>query len=234
MSAIAEILTSRRKPQFVGENDEGDLWGLTSGAVPAVDELYQLVAAGYGFHVTVGAFSTPIVGGGGDGTIIDADRPELSISVPSGSAIMPIRISVQLELPADADGKVEEILIAADRTAASTSSASTGTAETIFNTRTDNARSSACTVISAGTVNMATAPTLGLELARKQMVVNVLTAGITQGIFDLVYEPKIPPILIGPCALYVYFGGDTTVPSGFIQAQWVEMPAALNSLWGGS
>lgn len=233
MTSVAEVVV-RRKPEFVGENDFGEFWGLASGAKPVVDELYQLVAAGYGYHVTVGTFTTPIAGGGGDGTIIDADRPELSISVPSGTAIMPVRIMVQLELPADADAKVEEILIAADRTAVSTASSSTGTAETIFNMRTDNPRTSGCTVISAGTSNMATAPTLGLELARKQMVVNVVTADITQGIFDLVYEPKIPPILVGPCALYVYFGGDTTVPSGFIQAQWVEMPATLDAFWGGS
>jgi len=227
-------LTAKRKPEFQLENSEGDLWGITSGAPVLGDELQQLVNAGYGYHVTVGAFTTPIVGGGGDGTIIDADRPELSISVPSGTAIIPLRISVQLELPADADAKVEEILIAADRTAASTSSSSTGTAETIFNMRTDNARSSGCTVISAGTSNMGTAPTLGLELARKQMKVNVLTDGITQGVVDLTYEPKVPPIIVGPAAVYVYFGGDTTVPSGFIQAEWVEMPADLNAFWGGS
>jgi len=224
-------VASRRNPTFAGEGIPHSFWADRSGALVGTNQLRQLVAAGYGYHVTVGAFTTPIVGGGA-GTVLDAERSELSLSIPSGTAIIPIRIGIQLELAADADADVTDIIVMADRLAVSTATSSTGTVETIFNMRTDNPRSSLVTAVSANTSDHGT-PTVSYELARKQMVTNIVTSGITQGIMDLLYEPDFPPILVGPAALYVYFAG-TQATSGFAQAQWVELPEALNSLWGGS
>lgn len=225
------VVASRRNPTFAGEGAPHTLWGDRSGALVTTRQLQQLVAAGYGYHVTVGAFTTPIVGGG-NGTVFDAEQSELAISVPSGTAIVPIRIGIDLEVPADNDADVIESFIQVDRLAVSTASSSTGTAETAFNMRTDNPRSSLCTVISANTMDHNT-PTISFELDHKQMIVDVVTAGITQGQHKLLYEPDFPPILVGPCALYCYFCG-TSATSGFINAQWVELPEALNALWGGS
>lgn len=224
-------VASRRNPTFAGEGIPHSFWADRSGALVGTSQLRQLVAAGYGYHVTVGAFTTPIVGGG-NGTVLDAEQSELSLSVPSGTAIVPIRIAVQTEINADADADVNDIIIMADRLAVSTATSTTGTVETIFNMRTDNPRSSLVTAVSANTMDHGT-PTVSYELARRQMVVDVVTSGITQGVFELTYEPDFPPILVGPCALYVYFAG-TQATSGFCQAQWVELPEALNSLWGGS
>lgn len=225
------FVKARRNPTLTGEGITQALFANRAGALVRVSLIDQLIAAGYGYHVTVGALTTPIVGGG-NGTVFDPEQSELSISVPSGVAIYPIRLSVQAEVPADQDADVQEILIAADRAAASTATSSTGTVETAFNLRTDNPRTSNLTVVSANTSDHAT-PTLGLELARKQMVTNILTSGITQGFLDLLYEPENPPLLVGPCAVYFYWGG-TQAMSAFAQAQWVEMPESLNALWGGS
>ena len=119
-----------------------------------------------------------------------------------------------------------------DRAAASTAAAGTGTVETVFNMRTDAPRGSLCTVVSANTSDHGT-PTISAELARVGKVTNLLTAGITQGVLDLLYEPDDPPIIIGPAAVYMYWCG-TQAMSGFAQAQWIELPEELNSLWGGS
>lgn len=224
-------VASRRNPVFAGEGLPHTLWGDRSGALVGTSQLRQLVAAGYGYHVSVGAFTTPIVGGG-NGTVYDAEQSELSVSVPDGTAIVPIRLSVQVEVPADQDADVNEIFAHVDRVAASTASSSTGTVETAFNMRTDNPRSSLCTVVSANTMDHGT-PTNSFELAHSQMIVDIVTSGITQGVLDLLYEPDYPPILVGPCALYVYWCG-TQANSGFAQFQWVELPEALNALWGGS
>ena len=222
-------VASRRNPSFAGEGFPHSLWGDRSGALVHTSQLRQLVAAGFGYHVTVGALTTPIAG---DGTVYDAERSALSVSVPSGTAIMPIRLSVQTEVPADTDGEVNEIFAHVDRVAVSTASASTGTVEVAFNMRTDNPRTSNCTVVSANTSDHGT-PTNSFELAHSQMIVDVVTSGITQGVLDLLYEPDYPPIIVGPGAIYVYWCG-TAAQSAFGQFQWVELPESLNALWGGS
>ena len=222
---------ARRQPKLSGENGEISLWANRAGSQVFVPENQQLIAAGYGYHVTVGALTTPITGGGA-GTILDTTEPELAISVPSGTAIRPVRFHVQCEVPADQDGDVQEAVIIVDRTAALTSGG-TSTTEVAFNMRTDNPFSTNCAVYSAVTVDIAPAMTQSFELCRKQMVTNIVTSGITHGYFDMLYEPKYAPILVGPCAIFVLFGG-TQAMAGFIQAEWVEMPASLNALFGGS
>lgn len=224
-------VASRRNPTMTRENGSLYAWANPAGALVAMSFKDAMVAAGYGFHVTVGALTTPIVGGGA-GTVLVIATPELIISVPSGTAIMPIRIKVDCELPADLDNDIEEIVIAVDRTQALTSGG-TSTTEVAFNMRSDNPTTSLCSVYSAVTVTVAPTPVHGIELARKQEHTNLLTAGITQGFMDLLYEPLHPPIIVGPANVSVMFGGVTAM-SGFINAQWVEMPEALNSLWGGS
>ena len=225
------FVKAHRNLSLTGEGNIQSLFANRAGAVVQVNLIDQLIAAGYGYHVTIGALTTPIQGGGA-GTILDTLQPEFSLAVPSGSAIYLIRGSVQAELPADQDGDVQEILFAADRLAASNASSATGTVEVAFNMRTDNPRSSLCTVVSANTVNI-TAPTHGLEIARKQEVTNIVTSGITQGVLELLYEPLSPLLLVGPASFYALWGG-TQAMSAFGQFQWVEMPEALNALWGGS
>lgn len=222
---------ARRNPSMAGVGGVTSIWANRAGSAVLVPEVQALIAAGYGFTVSVGAATTPIQGGGA-GTIFDQDQSELLVSVPSGAAIVPYSCRVECELPvANADGDVQEILIAVDRTAAMVTFAG-GTAEVPVNLRTDAPRASVTSVQSANTGNH-TNPTLGIELARKQEVTNLLTAGITQGKFELIYEPKVPPILVGPCQFIVYWGG-TQAMSGFAQFSWVEMPEELNMLWGGS
>src|SRR3990167_6537021 len=222
---------ARRNPSMAGIGSVTSLWANRAGTAVLVPEIQALIAAGYGFAVSVGAGTTPIVGGG-NGTVLDQDQAELLISVPSGSAIIPFSCKVAGELPAvNTDGDVEEILIAVDRTAAMVAFAG-GTAETPVNLRTDASRGSLCSVQSANTGNH-TNPTLGIELARKQVAVNVVTSGIAQGKIALDYEPKVPPILVGPCQFIVYWGG-TAAMSAFCTASWVELPEELNMLWGGS
>lgn len=230
---MAEMQTAtRRNPTTTRENGPLSVWANPAGAVVDLSFKQALIAAGYGYHVTVGAVTTPITGGG-DGTTLDVGQPELAISVPSGTAIMPISIRAECELPADTDNDIEEILIAVDRTQAMTA-LGTSTTETPANLRTDNPNASGCTVVSAVTANITPAvPVHGIELARKQERTNIVTAGITQGFMELVYEPKHPPIIVGPAIVFVLFGGVAAM-AGFAQAAWIEMPEALNSLWGGS
>lgn len=204
-------------------------WALPDGGSVSVPWQQAYINAGYGFHVTVGAFSTPITGGGA-GTVLDADQPEFVISVPSGTRIIPVRFHVQCQLPLIAtDADESEILIAVDRTAA-WDAVGTSTAETVFGMKTDNTVSSLCTVASAFTGNMTGAPTLGIELARAVAIGDVqgTAANANWGHLELLYEPKFAPVIVGPAMVVGYWGGTVATP-GFAQMQWLEFPAALNA-----
>ena len=180
---------------------------------------------GRGFHVTVGALTTPIVGGG-DGTTVTIDEPEVVISVPDGTSILPIRVSVQCELPAIATASdVSEIIIGSDKDAA-WDETGTSTEETAVNMRTTHTATSLCSCESAFTVAITTAPALDYEIARAQSVGSKHSTPANANFEELklLYEPLAPLILDGPCMLLVYWGG-TAATSGFAQIEWLEYPS---------
>lgn len=189
-----------------------------------------LIAAGHGYHVSIGALTTPIVGGGAV-TIIDQDRPEGVLSIGANQAMVPVRIDVQCEVGLiAADSEVDEILIAVDRLEPAQGLSITGlTREAVFNMRTDlgDAEAGELTAVSAVTANI-TNPTLGLELARAQNFRDVqgVATTVLGTQFRLLYEPLHPPIIMGNgtgAAIYIYWGGTVAV-SGFAQAQVVVFP----------
>ncbi len=185
-----------------------------------------LVFEGRAFHVSVGALSTPIQGGGA-GTIIDLEQPEFVLSIPSGTSVMPLRIAVQLKTPLLAtDSDVVESLIAVDRTTSDTTGI-TATAETIFNMKTSNPIASACTAKSAATGDITAPPTLGIELEHRLYTADSQTAvGTTWGDMQYVYEPAASPLIVGPATLFVYWGG-TVATSGYAEIEWAEFATSL-------
>mgnify|MGYP001606543293 CR=1 FL=1 len=76
------------------------------GAGLSADWRSALIARGLVWHVDVGAFSTPIVGGG-NGTILDADQPELIIDVPTGWCCLLLRCHVVCQTPLIATDSAE-------------------------------------------------------------------------------------------------------------------------------
>jgi len=185
----------------------------------------RAILQGRGFQVDVGAFSTGIVGGGAV-TIFDIDRPELLISVPSGTSIIPIRVAIQVQPGlAATDLDENEILVGVDIAKAFDASG-TYTSETALKMYLGQG-TSLCTCASAFTAN-ATAPVIGMELARKVETMDLLgtPANGWAHQLDLVYEPNCPPVLVGPCCLVAYWGGTVATIGGFAQVQWLEFLTA--------
>ena len=173
--------------------------------------------------MTVGAFSTPITGGGA-GTVLDQDQPEAFIGIPDGTAFLPLSVRVQCQVPLLAtDADEAEILLAAD-VAATIVSGATQTTETPQNLITSGGVATTVAAFSAATANI-TNPTLGVELARSVVTGDVqgTPANALWTNLSMVYEPEVPYILKGPASLLLYFGGTVAVP-GFAQFVWAEVP----------
>jgi hypothetical protein len=198
-----------------------------------------MLAYGYGFHVSIGAFSTPITGGG-NGTVLDLDQPEGVVSVPSGWCMRPFRVHVQTQTPMLAtDADESEILIACDLKNEWYGDG-TLTLETPYNLRTDRvaARGTAplagcpmkCASAVTGdlTIDGTNDPTHDIDLAHSVIVGDVqgtpATALWTKQ--ELLYEPLYPPFLVGPCSMWLYWGG-TVATTGFAQIQFVAFPSSF-------
>lgn len=216
---------------FTGDGNTQTVGFLPGRGLVVGNLLDAFAARGLAWHVTVGALSTPIVGGG-NGTVLDLDQPEFVVSVPSGYCMRPVRVSIQCELGIQTtDSHVSEILLAVDRTAAWAADG-TSTAETPANMRTDIASGCPCSVASAFTADMTNGsgvdPVLGLELAREQALTDVQGTAATLNVyqFSMLYEPTVPPYIVGPAAMYGYWGGDIAV-SGFAQIVFIAFPSSL-------
>jgi hypothetical protein len=166
------------------------------GALLHADWRQALIARGFGWNSTVGGVSTPIVGGG-NGTVIDPEQPELAIKVPSGYAMIPLRVAVHVEPGLQTtDSHVTEALIGLDRTQVPT--AGTSTLEAPVNMRSDLTSDCPLTVRSAYTADGVT-PVLE-ELERAQALTDVQGTAATLNLYQLkaIYEPAFPPFINRP------------------------------------
>lgn len=229
---MAAIDTAVKAKDFSANPSEKDLRAFFDGSLSVTDSIDALISRGMGYHVSIGAFSTAIQGGGA-GTILDIDQPEGVVSVPANTTIRLVRVSVQCHVPLlAADADESEILLAVDR-ANSWDGDGTFTTEGVFNLRTDlggGTNSGPVQAASAFTADMLAGgadPVLGLELARSVMTADSQTAvGVLWAKLDLLYEPKHPPFIVGPAAVYLYWGG-TVATTGFAQVQFVAFPSGL-------
>ena len=209
--------------QGEAEGESVYLRALRDGTLIKTDWKQAAVFGGFGFFTQSGNFITGLAGGG-VGAAIDEDRPNLIISIPQGTAVLPLRFDVNVQTGAPTDGQEVEILIAVDQDVAHTTDG-TGTASPIYNMNTLANRASTCVARNTFSATMTTDPNLDLELARKVIeydVVSTLDEGAI--IADLVYEPKTPPVINGPASILVYVGGDTALntASQYINAKWLE------------
>lgn len=200
------------------------------GSMSVSDWRQALIARGFGWHADEGAFSTPAAGGGAS-AVIDQDRPNLLISIPAAYVLIPLRIHCVAQMPLLAtDSDESEILIAADIAAAAAGIGAATTQVTAVNMRSDIAGSGCpATIFKTLSANI-TNPTLGMELGHAVQVGDVQGTPATAlwTPLSLLYEPLRPPLLVGPCAIYVYHGG-TVATTGFTNADFLTIPKTLIS-----
>ena len=190
-----------------------------------------LIAEGNGGHVSIGALTTPIVGGGA-GTTIDISQPAGILNIGPTAVLIPVRFKIECEVGIlAADDEIDEILIACDtRKAADGLNETTATNEQVYNMRGDvgNGLAGAVSAWSAVTSALTSAPVHTMELDRKQQHRNFGDAtGFLASQFELLYEPPHPPLLTGAAhlgaAVYVDWAGTVAV-SGFAQLEFVTFP----------
>ena len=221
------IFAQQNSPSVAGEGTSVGVRGTRDGIPFTASWKQALLLEGRMFHIDVGtlpadAVFTVIVGGGA-GTRLELEQPEFGVSVPNGTALIPLDIRIGCRNDVVADAAEMEILLIADTSAAFAGDGTT-VPETPTNMITDGGVSTVATAFSAGTVDI-TDPVVSMILAYKTLQSSLNTSGLTVASLELEYSPEAPPILKGPAAFYGYWGG-TAAASGGASVVWAEVPEA--------
>ena len=217
-----------RAKSFAAEPVNTDLRTALSGLV-SIDWKQAFAARGFGWMTDVGQATTPIVGGGAL-DVFDAEQPELAIDIPTGQTFVPLRCALIVEVAVNGtDGELVEAEMGIDRTGILGISGTQGTVETPINMRSDIVGGCPLTVISGVTTDITSTPTISQVLAHHHMEKEVVTAaGELYGEFRLDYQPKHPPLIVGPAFFYAWFAGSVGFPAaGYISLDFLAIPSGL-------
>jgi len=195
----------------------------------------RLAAAGLLYSAHIGTLTTgadiAMIVGGGNGTTVDTDQPEMLVGVDTGYLI-PVELKVACILDIDANAEYGEILFFADRTQAPPTTA-TGTPGIVTpNNQLDGGAAFGGRCYGGVTTDLAD-PAMSELIDIKyvicaEFVSNGSATNLTNGIvYDLRmdWSADWPKILAGPCQLCVAFGGTAAV-SGMLSIVFAAVPAS--------
>ena len=176
----------------------------------------NFLLAGRLYNVTVGGLTAggaeTWLTGGGAGTTIDQDQPELIIGVDSGYYLFPVSLYVSclVKLVGGGVGQSAKIIAMGDNSVGIPTSV-TGTTETVTNML-DGGPSFPGRAYSGMTADLAD-PGVEILLASKNVTCSAVGTNAGPVVFnlDLDKEWDTPPLLTGPCSIYVSWGGEVAV-----------------------
>lgn len=200
ISKIGELFTGDWKQRLL---KAGKLWAVSVGSMTAGADIARIT-------------------GGGSGTCIDQDQPEIAIGVDTGYFLIPVSIAVSGYIDCDADAEYANIIAVVDRTAGVPTSV-TGTIETPLNLL-DGAGSFPGRAFSAITADI-TDPTVDEILDEVNVNYQVTTSGVYANLLKMNYVPDVPDLLAGPCGIYVYWGG-TAATTAIARVVVAAVPAS--------
>jgi hypothetical protein len=186
-----------------------------SGRIFTADWKTELLQAGFCYQVSVGGIAAggaeTVITGGGSGTTIDTDQPELAVGVPAGKFLIPLEFHFSGRYIPAADDEVESVILFTDRTQnIPAPDSGTSTVETP-SPLLDGGDAFSGYAQSAVTADI-TDPVLSDWLVFKTVQAELHTAvGVDALRLEADWEPQIPHLLKGPCSVIGAWGGTAAV-----------------------
>lgn len=214
-------------PGVAGDGTVAGVRQTNVGQLFTADWKEELVLEGRVFTAHVGSLTAGadvgLITGGGAGTTIDSDQPEVIVGVAAGTTLIPIEIVVNVDSDMDADADQMAVLIFADLTQAPPGTA-TATAPTVSNFLDAGGVTSVATIHTAVTADI-TDPVMTQLIDYKRVSVRdngVAASAHLNGLY-LDHKPVVPFLMDGPCSLVVCWGGTVATP-GMARVTWAEVP----------
>ena len=119
--AQLKALAHQKNPGIKTDGSILELRGTRVGQLFTADFKAELALAGLLYRIKVGDITgggdvAPVTGGGA-GTIVDQNQPEVAVGVDLGYYLVPISIRVSTHIDMDANAEDADIIVAVDRTA---------------------------------------------------------------------------------------------------------------------
>lgn len=192
---------------------DGQAWFSRDGSIITMDWYTAMALEGRVFNVALATPDTTMTGA----TSYDPTHPSIVIDIPEGTVFIPVHVDICYE---DAGSTDNYIIIGCEDI---TTYSSGGTAiSTCNNLRTDNPRASTITVLKASD-SAITATDPGATERILFSYVNAFLDATTSPPMQVIWEPKSPPILVGPASFLAYCYG-AGAPEYSFSIQWVELP----------
>ncbi len=229
MAELARAMVNQKSPAVSADGVSTGFRATRIGQLLTADWKTELVLSGSAFNVTVGAVTggaaEALITGGGDGTTIDSDQPELAIGTPSGYYHIPLGFTGAGRVDFDADAETAEMILFADTTQSIPQPLSASSTIEVPTCLVDGLKSSVSYAQSAVTTDI-TDPIcsllLGLSLWRAS---EITAAGAHDMGMRLDFDPSFPTILKGPCSVVACWGGTAAVAAA-CSYSWAEVPIA--------
>lgn len=176
------------------------------------------VLTGAAYQIRAGTITTPLVGD----VVITDTAAELLVNALTNTTIVPVNLNISLRL---LTGTLQEY---AAKSVAGAGTVGTGAAFTPL-----PLRSNGSAAVSTAFVGAAGAVTVPAELATttlRHWSFSNPAAGATGALptagYDLQWNPRMPPILVGPRVFYVQIAATGTGPSYYANFDYLEFPTA--------
>jgi len=210
--------------------DDVNLAATMLGQLFTADWRTNLLLAGRVYRASVGTLAADAdlvyITGGGAGTVVELEQPELIVGVDSGYYLIPMEVEVAC-LPLDLATEINaraHILITADTSVGIPTSA-TATTETPQNML-DGGAAFPGRCFSAVTADIADPGTEQILACVTETYAEIGTnAGPLVKSLNMTYKPVIPSLLAGPCSFSVYWGGTAAV-GGVCSAIFAAVPSS--------
>lgn len=223
-----KALAQQSGPSITGDGAQAGLRMTRVGQLFTADWKAELVLAGLAYGVTVGSIAAggaeALITGGGNGTTIDTDQPELHVGTPTGYWHIPLGFVFSGRGDLDADGETAEVLLFADTTSQGDRPvAASSTVKTPMNLL-GGGDAAVSWATSAVTTDI-TDPTCSHILVVRAFQLAAAAAGSIASDLTVQWAPQFPILLKGPCAVYGAWGGTAAV-AGACSYYFAEVPSA--------
>jgi len=225
--ALVKGRTQQQSPSINADGAYNAIRATRSGELFTADWKVNLAMRGLCYNVSVGGIAAggdiAMITGGGAGTTIDSDQPEMIVQTPATHFHVPLAFKCAVNIDAGTTDLDEaNIILFADTTPAAILATATATGETPHPLL-DGGAASVSTCFSAVTADIVD-PTADMVLDFATFSANQVTAASSFGAsLRMDFEPMFPIFLKGPVAVVACWGGTIATP-GICSYYWAEIP----------
>ena len=230
INAQLEAEAQQRGPSTKTDGASTELRATRTGQLLTANWKMELVLAGHAYNVTIGTVggeaSITLITGGGAGTTIVNDLPEMAIGTPTGYFHIPLSFICAVQGDSAANANVANIVLSADVTQLiAVPIAASATVEVAQNLL-DGGPDSVSRCASAHHTTQITNPvgSVILDFVTNYHAQVDATGTIIQTL-KMNYAPSYPTLLKGPCSVFAHWGG-TVAQAGMASYCWAEVPVA--------